>query len=238
MISEWPSRDPIEEEGGVNLYGFVGNDGVGRFDIMGLSIESSPTEKYKTEIDEVAKALGAKCNVECIAKCSKCTTDNCKSEARKIAEAYVIRVHEIRKEGKNRGDVVFGWNCYEWAGLVMRSLSSLKLECWNIKHVGLVLVERDFGRKIPHLKHNYIFASVGPSVVDNKAPEHDCGNVLDPWWDSGLPKTYDPVVSHRWNYVHDPTSNTGAYWTDGRWNSTDSDTFPGPWTPDEAEVSK
>jgi RHS repeat-associated protein len=32
----WPSRDPIEEEGGVNLYGFVGNDGVGWVDYLGL----------------------------------------------------------------------------------------------------------------------------------------------------------------------------------------------------------
>jgi RHS repeat-associated protein len=30
----WPSRDPIEEEGGVNLYGFVGNDGVNQTDIL------------------------------------------------------------------------------------------------------------------------------------------------------------------------------------------------------------
>jgi hypothetical protein len=32
----WPSRDPIEEDGGINLYGFVGNDGVGRLDVLGL----------------------------------------------------------------------------------------------------------------------------------------------------------------------------------------------------------
>ncbi len=31
----WQSRDPIGERGGVNLYGFVGNDGVGRWDILG-----------------------------------------------------------------------------------------------------------------------------------------------------------------------------------------------------------
>ena len=36
-IPQWPSRDPIEEDGGVNLYGFVGNDGVGKLDIMGLN---------------------------------------------------------------------------------------------------------------------------------------------------------------------------------------------------------
>ena len=37
-IPYWPSRDPIEEEGGVNLYGFAGNDGVNRFDRIGLDI--------------------------------------------------------------------------------------------------------------------------------------------------------------------------------------------------------
>jgi hypothetical protein len=31
----WPSRDPIEEEGGTNLYGYVRNDGVGKFDLLG-----------------------------------------------------------------------------------------------------------------------------------------------------------------------------------------------------------
>jgi RHS repeat-associated protein len=33
----WPSRDPIEEKGGVNLYGFVGNNGVNRWDLLGLA---------------------------------------------------------------------------------------------------------------------------------------------------------------------------------------------------------
>jgi RHS repeat-associated protein len=32
----WPSRDPIEERGGKNLYGFVGNDGVNTWDFFGL----------------------------------------------------------------------------------------------------------------------------------------------------------------------------------------------------------
>ncbi|MEI6607232.1 MAG: hypothetical protein WCP35_18120 [Verrucomicrobiota bacterium] len=34
-IPYWPSRDPIEEKGGSNLYGFVGNDGVDRWDHLG-----------------------------------------------------------------------------------------------------------------------------------------------------------------------------------------------------------
>jgi RHS repeat-associated protein len=34
----WPSRDPIEEEGGINLYAFVGNDSVNQFDVLGLKL--------------------------------------------------------------------------------------------------------------------------------------------------------------------------------------------------------
>jgi RHS repeat-associated protein len=36
QTGRWPSRDPIEEEGGINLYGFVGNDGVNWWDLLGL----------------------------------------------------------------------------------------------------------------------------------------------------------------------------------------------------------
>ena len=39
LTGRWPSSDPIEEEGGMNLYGFVGNDGVGRCDYLGLSAQ-------------------------------------------------------------------------------------------------------------------------------------------------------------------------------------------------------
>jgi RHS repeat-associated protein len=35
-LGRWPSRDPIGEKGGVNLYGFVGNNGVNRTDYLGL----------------------------------------------------------------------------------------------------------------------------------------------------------------------------------------------------------
>ena len=35
-IPQWPSRDPIGEEGGVNLYGFIGNEPVDNVDLLGL----------------------------------------------------------------------------------------------------------------------------------------------------------------------------------------------------------
>ena len=34
-LGRWVSRDPIEERGGLNLYGFVGNDGVNDSDLFG-----------------------------------------------------------------------------------------------------------------------------------------------------------------------------------------------------------
>lgn len=33
----WPSRDPIEEDGGINLYGMVANDPVNKWDKLGLN---------------------------------------------------------------------------------------------------------------------------------------------------------------------------------------------------------
>ena len=36
VTGRWPSRDPIEEEGGYNLYGFVGNEVINRVDLLGL----------------------------------------------------------------------------------------------------------------------------------------------------------------------------------------------------------
>jgi hypothetical protein len=36
VTGRWPSRDPIEEEGGINLYGFVGNNGINNLDVLGM----------------------------------------------------------------------------------------------------------------------------------------------------------------------------------------------------------
>jgi RHS repeat-associated protein len=56
QTGRWPSRDPIEESGGYNLYGFVANDGVNAWDILGLAkkccIESNP--RYKLDGGKVA----------------------------------------------------------------------------------------------------------------------------------------------------------------------------------------
>lgn len=43
VTGRWPSRDPIGERGGLNLYGFVGNDGVNGWDYLGLAISFPST---------------------------------------------------------------------------------------------------------------------------------------------------------------------------------------------------
>ena len=43
QVLDWPSRDPIEEKGGVNLYVFVGNDVINLFDLLGLQSWFAPS---------------------------------------------------------------------------------------------------------------------------------------------------------------------------------------------------
>ena len=47
----WPSRDPIEEEGGLNLYGMVGNDLVNWVDAFGLAKTEQVTVSGTETID-------------------------------------------------------------------------------------------------------------------------------------------------------------------------------------------
>jgi hypothetical protein len=39
VTGRWPLRDPIEEKGGFNLYGFVGNRPLGSWDYLGMEEE-------------------------------------------------------------------------------------------------------------------------------------------------------------------------------------------------------
>jgi RHS repeat-associated protein len=38
ILCRWLSRDPIEEDGGLNLYGFVENEPIGLVDMLGRKI--------------------------------------------------------------------------------------------------------------------------------------------------------------------------------------------------------
>ena len=47
VTGRWPSRDPIGEKGGINLYGFVGNDGVNNSDLHGREIIERHNGQYR-----------------------------------------------------------------------------------------------------------------------------------------------------------------------------------------------
>ena len=53
-LGRWLSKDPIGEEGGLNLYTFAGNNGVNAVDFFGLKVK------------EVVDATGTKCKITCL----------------------------------------------------------------------------------------------------------------------------------------------------------------------------
>ena len=73
VTGRWPSRDPIEAEGGVNLYGFVGNDRVNGWDMLGL--EGAPKEDAPKACCEVFAIVGH-CNGEDTVRILKSHEDN------------------------------------------------------------------------------------------------------------------------------------------------------------------
>jgi len=64
-LGRWPSKDPVGEDGGVNLYGFVGNDGIGKLDYLGNSITeyTVDTESIPLEIGQIPGGALASTNV-------------------------------------------------------------------------------------------------------------------------------------------------------------------------------
>jgi len=54
-VARWLNRDPIAERGELNLYGFVGNDGVNGIDVLGLASASSFFEMVKASLSKASK---------------------------------------------------------------------------------------------------------------------------------------------------------------------------------------
>jgi hypothetical protein len=75
VTGRWPSRDPIGERGGLNLYAFVGNDGANYWDYCGLQGNPPPAQLpqfgWVKKIRAEAKAcLKLKIDEECCMKLS------------------------------------------------------------------------------------------------------------------------------------------------------------------------
>jgi RHS repeat-associated protein len=59
QTGRWINRDPIEEEGGANLFGFVGNDGVDNIDLLGLIINTYDGLDFWESVDHFYTGKGA-----------------------------------------------------------------------------------------------------------------------------------------------------------------------------------
>jgi RHS repeat-associated protein len=61
VTGRWPSRDPIEEEGGLNLYGFVGNSPIDWFDYLGFAANHITKPRKTTDDSYVLYTVEFRC---------------------------------------------------------------------------------------------------------------------------------------------------------------------------------
>ena len=137
----WINRDPIEEDGGLNLYGFVGNDGVNHFDPFGqmpMPWGDSLVGYYINEVEPHFRKLEESLARELQALCPEhpklwdrpgktmkvcCQPSNCKDKAQEIASAYAAVLKDVwwaeRKKhgnvrGGSRGNARAWWASVSW----------------------------------------------------------------------------------------------------------------------------
>jgi len=92
----WPSRDPIGERGGINLYGFVGNDGLNNLDTLGL-IELPPQPGDFTEEIYVTCRCENTNHYYCLRDPSKKTSTDIKS----IGNASLLAIVSVELEPRS-----------------------------------------------------------------------------------------------------------------------------------------
>ena len=71
LVGRWLNRDPIEEDGGENLYAFCGNDPIGNMDFYGLLTKSFEIKKYNytTSPHNFGEVMGGfSVTVDCVCK--------------------------------------------------------------------------------------------------------------------------------------------------------------------------
>jgi len=96
-LGRWISRDPIQEQGGFNLYGFVVNNSVNNIDMLGL--ESIFVESYFRTLSW-AKSISEKDQIR---------FDNCKRQHGLIIHAYdIYRSYRNGKSGLYAEELILG----------------------------------------------------------------------------------------------------------------------------------
>ena len=69
--ARWLSRDPIEEQGGLNLYWFVANNSTGYFDILGMGDFTIPIDAYLLAV-KINVSYGIDVSISNVANAAEC----------------------------------------------------------------------------------------------------------------------------------------------------------------------
>ena len=95
-LQRWINRDPIEEEGGVSLYRFVGNNPISRVDALGLATPEQ-IEELKREIELIQRMRE-------LAQQMIANLENCKGQCLGVASPVAYYCSCFRDNGKNCED--------------------------------------------------------------------------------------------------------------------------------------
>ncbi len=107
-LGRWPSRDPIEEEGGNNHYAFVGNDAINNLDGLGLlKVSYMRQDLNQVTIDQAESTTFAGLGLAGFAEFSgnvSCWCEGCEILCKVRARAYILMNTKVYKPGTNLYD--------------------------------------------------------------------------------------------------------------------------------------
>jgi RHS repeat-associated protein len=92
----WLNRDPIKETGGVNIYGFVFNDGLNRMDLLGLESCCGGSPTGPTGGPPLADYMRSNCNEGECCRNGKCMKDQCAKDSPKVTQGELSLWNQLR----------------------------------------------------------------------------------------------------------------------------------------------
>ncbi|MBK1882238.1 RHS repeat-associated core domain-containing protein [Luteolibacter pohnpeiensis] len=214
ITGRWPSRDPIEEDGGINLYGFVGNDGMNRWDLLGLKIEAPEQAK---ELLNKAKNLdpGLKKMIEDLENSPHVIKIICVESVKKVQEitggnarmspdAGNIKDYEKSMEGgPGQGSMIelyCGCNGDEYPQEEFYR-SSLTVLVHELQHSWDMAMAKAALKKNKRGNAEY-YTNPGDSVQESEQRAVRTENIVRDWLNKDIRTTYggDPVTNPQGNF--------------------------------------
>jgi RHS repeat-associated protein len=101
----WPNRDPIQERGGLNLYGFVGNDSIDRVDILGL-MKYQDVERMIALMDQAVSGIKCCCSDDFLAN----AIITGKADGTKVSLTADLKI--LREKCPTGIVTYFWWDCF------------------------------------------------------------------------------------------------------------------------------